>query len=31
MKEDDEFFDLEQKFNVIDNAATEQKKNKMNL
>ena len=25
-KEDDEFFDLEQKFNVIDNAATEQKK-----
>ena len=28
MKEDDEFFDLEQKFNVIDNAATEQKKTK---
>ena len=26
MKEDDEFFNLEQKFNVIDNAATEQKK-----
>ena len=25
-KEDDEFFDLEQKFNVKDNAATEQKK-----
>ena len=25
-KEDDEFFDLEQKFNEIDNAATEQKK-----
>ena len=24
-KEDDEFFDLEQKFNVIDNATTEQK------
>ena len=28
--EDDEFFDLEQKFNAIDNAATE-KKNKMTL
>ena len=27
-KEDDEFFDLEQKFNAIDNAATEQKKTK---
>ena len=25
-KEDDEFFDVEQKFNAIDNAATEQKK-----
>ena len=25
-KEDDEFFDLEQKFNAINNAATEQKK-----
>ena len=25
-KEEDEFFDLVQKFNVIDNAATEQKK-----
>ena len=24
-KDDDEFFDLEQKFNVIDNATTEQK------
>ena len=31
MKEDDEFFDLEQKFNVIDNAATEQKKKKNEL
>ena len=27
-KEDDEFFDLKQKFNAIDNAATEQKKTK---
>ena len=25
-KEDDEFFDVEQKFNAIDNAATKQKK-----
>ena len=25
-KEDDEFFDVEQKFNAIDSAATEQKK-----
>ena len=25
-KEDDEFFDVEQKFNAIDNAVTEQKK-----
>ena len=31
MKEDDEFFNLEQKFNVIDNAATEQKKKKNEL
>ena len=27
-KEDDDFFDLEQKFNATDNAATEQKKTK---
>ena len=27
-KEDDEFFDVEQKFNAIDNAATEPKKTK---
>ena len=31
MKEDNEFFDLEQKFNVTDNAATEQKKKQNEL
>ena len=30
-KENDEFFDLQQKFNEIDNIATEQKKNKIKL
>ena len=30
-KEDDEFFDVEQKFNAIDNAATEQKKKQNDL
>ena len=30
-KENDEFFDLQQKFNEIDNTATEQKKNKIKL
>ena len=30
-KEDDEFFDLEQKFNAINNAATEQKKETLQI